>query len=200
MAYSRRMDDLFSIADRPLPPRRGQSIVGVSAGRPDDDFYPTPPAATRALLRVERFEGTIWEPACGDGAISRVLEKAGHKVVSTDLIERGYGQGGVDFLLDYQTSAAHVVTNPPFRLADAFAQHALARTRGKVALLCKLNFLEGKKRKPLFESTPLRTVYVFSDRLTMHRNGEETNRKGMIAFAWFVWEQGYAGPPALAWL
>lgn len=30
------------------------------------EFYPTPPEATRALLSVEKFEGNIWEPACGD--------------------------------------------------------------------------------------------------------------------------------------
>ena len=57
------------------------------------DFYPTPPEAIRALLSVETFEGSIWEPACGDGAISKVLLEAGHEVVSTDLIDRGYGAG-----------------------------------------------------------------------------------------------------------
>jgi hypothetical protein len=66
--------------------------------RADHDFYPTPPEAVRALLSVEQFDGTIWEPACGDGAISRELEAHGHNVVSTDLIDRGYGQSGSDFL------------------------------------------------------------------------------------------------------
>lgn len=57
------------------------------------DFYPTPPEAVRALLSVEAFEGSIWEPACGDGAISKVLLAAGFDVVSTDLIDRGFGSG-----------------------------------------------------------------------------------------------------------
>ena len=180
--------------------RRAQSIVGTSAGRPDDDFYPTPPAATAALLRVEAFEGPIWEPACGDGAISRLLDAAGHQVISTDLNHRGYGRGGVDFLLDFETRAANVITNPPFSLAAQFARHALGRTTGKVALLCKLNFLEGMKRKPLFEGTPLKTVHVFSQRLTLARNGQKIESRGMIAFAWFVWEHGHDGAPTLAWL
>jgi len=47
----------------------------------------------RALLSVETFEGSIWEPACGDGAISKVLLAAGFDVVSTDLIDRGFGTG-----------------------------------------------------------------------------------------------------------
>ncbi|MTJ82833.1 MAG: hypothetical protein F8N37_17740 [Telmatospirillum sp.] len=194
------MDDLFPVPNATPSHRRSQSIVGTSEGRPDDDFYPTPRSAIEALLRVERFDGVIWEPACGDGAISRVLEETGHQVLSTDLIDRGYGRGGIDFLLDYTTRADSVVTNPPFRLAADFARHALTRTTGKVALLCKLNFLEGIKRKPLFEATPLRTVYVFSERLTMHRNGETTDRKGMIAFGWFVWDHAHKGPPTIAWL
>ena len=38
------------------------------------NFYPTPPEATRALLSVETFDGPIWEPACGQGHIAKVLE------------------------------------------------------------------------------------------------------------------------------
>lgn len=37
--------------------------------REKDDFYPTPPYGTEALLSVEKFNGAIWEPACGTGAI-----------------------------------------------------------------------------------------------------------------------------------
>lgn len=62
------------------------------------EFYPTPPEATRALLSVEEFDGDIWEPACGDGAISEVLKAQGYIVHSTDLIMRGYEDGRLDFL------------------------------------------------------------------------------------------------------
>jgi hypothetical protein len=43
-------------------------------------------------MRSERFNGDIWEPACGDGAMSRELAAAGHTVISTDLVDRGYGE------------------------------------------------------------------------------------------------------------
>ena len=78
-----------------------QSIVGFNndGGRPVDDFYITPPEATKALLAVEKFGPCIWEPACGDGAMSRTLEEAGYKVTSTDLHSHGYGVSGVDFLI-----------------------------------------------------------------------------------------------------
>lgn len=78
------------------------------------EFYPTPPEATRALLSVEQFDGSIWEPACGDGAISKVLTEAGYQVVSTDLIDRGYGAGGHDFLKSTTPLAKNIITNPPY--------------------------------------------------------------------------------------
>lgn len=78
------------------------------------EFYPTPPEAVRALLSVESFSGSIWEPACGDGAISKVLEAAGYQVISTDLIDRGYGAGGQDFLKSDRPLAKNIITNPPY--------------------------------------------------------------------------------------
>jgi hypothetical protein len=77
------------------------------------EFYPTPPEATHALLSVERFDGTIWEPACGTGWISKELILAGYEVVSTDLVDYGYGEPGRDFLAEREPRAKHIVTNPP---------------------------------------------------------------------------------------
>jgi hypothetical protein len=96
-------------------PQYAQAQRDDAQNRETHDFYPTWPAATRALLSVERFDGAIWEPACGDGAMSKVLEAAGHEVISTDLIDRGYGEGGRDFLMEWQPRAPNIVTNPPFR-------------------------------------------------------------------------------------
>jgi hypothetical protein len=39
------------------------------------DFFPTPRWATFALIENENFSGEIWESACGDGTMSRVLEQ-----------------------------------------------------------------------------------------------------------------------------
>lgn len=179
-----------------------RGIIPDAENRQRDDFYPTPPRATRALLAVETFEGDIWEPACGDGAISKVLEEAGYTVNSTDLIERGYGLSGVDFLLDYQTTANNIITNPPFKFAQEFVEHALSRSRRKVAMLCRLGWLEGKERRKMFVSTPLAHVWVFSSRVPMLRNGEQmmAGGGGMIAFAWYVWDHTYVGKPTLGWL
>jgi hypothetical protein len=180
---------------------QGQSIVGVSSGRPEHDFYRTPVAAVEALLGYETFSGIVWEPACGDGAISSALEKAGINVISSDLIDYGFGVSDVDFLKTTQMVDS-IITNPPYKHAQEFVEQALACTTNKVAMLMKLSFLEGKKRKAFFKNTPLRTVYVFSNRIKLNRNGDDTAYKngGMIAFAWFVWDHSYVGPPTIEWL
>ena len=181
--------------------KRAQSLVGFSRERADNDYYPTPPEATHALLQREKFEGLIWEPACGDGAISTILEDYGYEVLSTDLIDRGYGKGGIDFLTSDLT-APNIITNPPFSIAEAFLKHSLNQTTGKVAFLCKLQFLEGAKRKIIFENSPLKTVYVFSKRIKFHANGDTTKKtnSSMLCFAWFVFEHGYEGEPSLSWI
>ena len=83
--------------DRAAAPRLSRSTSGLPFGRDGRvhptrapyEFYPTPPQATRALLSGEEFDGSIWEPACGEGHIANVLVTAGYDVVSTDLIPRG---------------------------------------------------------------------------------------------------------------
>jgi hypothetical protein len=179
-------------------------VTGVAVDRENrekDDFYPTPPEGTQALLAVERFEGAIWEPACGDGGISRILELAGYSVVSTDLVDRAYGVPRVDFLMEYKSLAPNIVTNPPFKMVAPFMRKALQLSTGKVALLLRLACLEGSERREIYDSSPLARVWVFSKRLTMHRGGYEGETTGgMLAFAWFIWEHGYTGKPTLGWI
>lgn len=180
---------------------RARSIVGTSAGRPREDYYPTPASATEALLRVEQIDGDVWECACGCGAMSKVLEAHGLPVKSTDLINRGYGQSGVDFLMPHAAKCTdNIITNPPYNLAEAFVEQGLLMARKKVCLLCKLAFLEGQKRRLLFARSPLARVWVFSRRLQMGRDGQTYKNGGMMAFAWYVWEHGYEGKPTLGWI
>lgn len=169
--------------------------------RHPDDFYSTPPQGTQALLNVEPFEGETWEPSCGAGDMSRVLEAAGLPVISSDLVDRGYGLAGVNFL-QTTLSVDNVITNPPFKYAQDFVEHALDCADRKVAMLCRLAWLEGGKRRRFFQTTPLARVWVFSRRLTMLRGGWDGGQGGgsMIAFAWYVWDHDHIGEPTLGWL
>jgi hypothetical protein len=163
-------------------------IVGhnLDGTREKDDFYATPTQTTRALLNIEKFRGKIWEPCCGEGHISRVLVEHGYSVRSTDLVDRGYGQPRVDFLLETRR-CDNIITNPPYRNALEFAEKAVQLCDRKVALLLKLNFLEGIRRKSFFETRPPAWVYVFSQRQSLMKNGKPY-KGGMMALAWFVWD------------
>ena len=181
---------------------RSTGVVVDRENREKDDFYPTPPEGTEALLGVEKFAGPIWEPACGDGAISRVLEAAGHHVISTDLVDRSFGLARIDFLMEQKPLAPNIVTNPPFKLSAAFIRQAVRLSSGKVALLLRLACLEGSERGAIYDSTPLARVWVFRKRLSLQRARQATanDNGGMIALAWFVWEHGYTGKPTLGWI
>lgn len=185
--------------------RQAQSIVGYSDKRANNDFYPTPREGTEALLSRIRFDKRVWECACGDGAISKVLIDHGHDVISTDLFDYGYGTSGVDFLKtssEYRESlgAETIVTNPPYKSAESFLSQAHYIGIKTLAMLLKLSFLEGQSRKELFAKLPPAWVLVFSKRLTFNKNGIEKSGTGMIAFAWFIWQFDQAKTTEIGWL
>lgn len=165
------------------------------------DFFPTPAWATHALIENERFEGIIWEPACGNGAMARVLEQSGCLVQGTDLFDRGYGEGGVDFLKTSR-SVDNIVTNPPYNSAEGFVQAGLHQCKRKMALLLRLAFLEGAKRQcKIFIETPPARVWVFSERITFYPAGAVQKGSGTTAYAWFVWDkQASSNATELKWL
>ncbi len=159
--------------------------------REKDDFYPTPPEMVESLLSREfSFPLNIHEPACGDGAISKVLESHGHKVYSFDLIDRGFGSAGIDFLLETAKPCDFLITNPPYKLAQQFVIKAIDLGYKKHAWLLRLAFLEGQKRyESLFCKHPFDICYVFSRRRTIWRGDEEKNGCGTIPYAWFIWSE-----------
>lgn len=130
----------------------------VQDERADLDFYATPPKAVNLLLEQERFAPLIWEPACGLGHISKVLEAHGYEVISTDLVYRGYGDPEpLDFLAEtLEQFEGDIITNPPYSVGLEFVQRALDSVRpgGKVAMFLKIQFLEGQKRREFFKESP----------------------------------------------
>ena len=167
-----------------------------------DDLYETPEVATRALLKCEDLPHRIWEPACGRGAIVRVLAAAGHDVHATDLVDYGFpgALAGRDFLLELAAPGFEcVVTNPPFKLAGEFVEHAL-RLCPRVVMLARLALLESTRRNEILDRGHLARVHVFRRRLPfMHRDGYEgpKNSSSGMAFAWFVWDRDHKGPTEL---
>ena len=172
------------------------------------DFYATPENATRLFLDNHKIEAeTILEPACGQGHISKVLKEyfSDAEIISTDLIDRGYGKYGIDFLSYDFGKKDVVITNPPFKLAKEFIEKALTIANKQVIMFAKIQFLETEQRKQLFKNTPLKYVYVHSKRVSPMRGGRPVDENGKpwsstMCFAWFVWEQGYNGEPIIRFL
>lgn len=165
--------------------------------RQSSDYYPTPAWCTEALLRElpkGRADERVWEPACGDGRMSEVLIQKYH-VISTDLVDRGYSPGGVDFLAqtEMQGNSSHIVTNPPYEMAEEFLRHALALTKphsGLVAFLLRNEFDSAKTRRDLFANPPFWKKLVLTKRPRWFEGEGASPRHN---YSWFIWDWSHQG-------
>ncbi len=176
-----RIGDL-PVADAPEPVS-GRAIHNSGFERKGRDFYATPSRVTEALLRHVKFRGPVWEPCCGDGAMSKVLSAHGHEVVSTDIVDRGFGTPGVDFLAcrEVPGNCRSIVTNPPYGDTGSqigqskssvamlgFLQHAMTLTdsvQGQLALLVRLQWIAGKRAADMMSAGPFSAVIVLTKRI-----------------------------------
>ena len=171
------------------------------------DFYATHPSCSADLLKVESFNKNVCDPCAGGGHLMQAFEANGYNVIASDLINRGYGIGGVDFLSEDFNSLLTVpvdfVINPPYKLLLPFIKKCLELTNNKVAVLMPLRYLSGKERSQFFKEKPPKVVYVYVNRINMAKNGDfEKYQKttNMETYAWVVWEKGYKGATTLKWL
>ena len=169
--------------------------------REENDYYATPPKAVEQLLKLETFQNNIWECACGEGHISKVLQKFGHNVRSSDLIDRGYGDV-YDFLKTNGVADCDIITNPPFSKANEFLLKAMdiMFDGRKLAMLLRIQFLEGVARRKIFKTYPPKIIYVASRNIRCAKNGDFENATGNAStYCWFVWEKGFKGEPIIRW-
>jgi hypothetical protein len=170
--------------------------------RHPDDWYVEPFWCSRRLFQEEAFDGGIWDPACGIGHVLYSAEAAGYPVTGSDIVCRsGYCEALFDFRTCERPRARNIVSNPPFKDAEAFVRNGLTIADGKVVFLLRLSWLTGKKRSHFLQASPLRRVYVLSPRSSMPPGPViEAGVKpggGTKDFAWFVWERGYEGAPEI---
>ena len=176
--------------------------------RESNDFYATDPIAIDKLIGSIGFiTSVVWECACGTGCLSERLKQYCIGVVSTDAIDRGYGQVQ-DFLLakEMPSGCSCIITNPPYKLATEFILHALSLLPdgGRCIMFLKTTFLEGEKRhRLLFSKYPPQRILQFSKRVLCAKNAEfQKMRKvgSAVSYAWFVWEKGYKGETTITWI
>ena len=177
--------------------------------RQTEDYYATDPIAIDGLKSVWDIPQNVWEVSCGEGHLSKRLEELGHTVYSTDLIDRGYGIGNVDFLktTELPKDCTCILTNPPYKYALEFVNHSLdlLPEGGYCVMFLKTTFLEGKKRyNNLFSVNPPKYMFQFVSRVLCAKNGDfETMIAGggsAVSYAWFVFQKGYKGDTIIKWI
>ena len=167
--------------------------------RQPNNFYATHPSVTQDILTIERFHNKVLEPFCGIGTMAEVIKNNGYDVEAYDLINRGYGKVGDFFKVDYPENEYDIISNPPYdETLISIVQRCCQLCNYKVALLLPLDYLSGAKRAKLYKNLPPRTVYVYSNRIKIGKNGtfDDTTANKMV-FAWYVWEKGYMGATRL---
>lgn len=173
-----------------------------------NDFYATDPVAIDRLIGSLELPKKIWECACGTGCLSKRLADYGHDVISSDLIDRGFGEVKDFFTEDKMPDGCEcILTNPPYKYALEFVEHSLGLLPdgGLCIMFLKTTFLEGQKRyERLYKSMPPKYVLQFSKRVLCAKNGRfEAMRKGggsAVSYAWFVWKKGYNSETKIRWI
>lgn len=177
--------------------------------REKNDFYATDPNSLEIFLKaIERddfcLHKEIWECACGQGHLSKLLENNGYEVYSSDLIKRGYGIPNTNFLETIGHKLKRdILTNPPYKYAKEFVEHSLEMLEeGYYCIMfLKIQFLEGQERRKLFNKYPPKYVYVNSTRQLCYPNGDMSKKMSSAScYCWFVWEKGWFGEPIIRWI
>ena len=181
----------------------------VEHDRAEHDYYSTDPKALEIFLdKIKEdnitLHNKIWESACGEGHLSRVLENRGYQVFSSDLVDRGFGK--VQDFLNYENQnklSVDILTNPPYNKAQEFVEKALDVIRDGyyVVMFLKIQFLEGKERRKLFDKYPPKYVYVNSARQICYLNGDMSKKmSSATCYCWYIWEKGWKGEPIIRWI
>jgi hypothetical protein len=177
--------------------QKDPAMLGPSGyDRIADDFYPTPPRYFDCLAHfIAMHQLIIWEPACGEGHLSKRMGELGAKVYSTDLVARGFGAAGVDFLLTTSTprNTTAIITNPPYgSLAEQFVRKALEHMQkvgGVVAMFMRTDWDTSSSDRPdLFEGHPayvMKIIVTERPRWFERKKGDKSPR---FSFAWYVWD------------
>jgi hypothetical protein len=137
----------------------------------------------------------VWEPAAGEGHMSRVLAEFFQRTYASDVHDYGRGHfigsfvgQGPDVIDDL--GADWIITNPPFNLAVEFAERVLneCSTGVACALLVRSVWAEGADRYGrLFRDQPPTHIAQFSERVPMVKGRWDPEATTATSYAWFIW-------------
>jgi methylase of polypeptide subunit release factors len=168
--------------------------------RKANEAYQTPEWVVEAVLPHIPQHGIvpmIWEPACGNGNIVKVLSDNGYSVHATD------AQDGANFYaFDTDQGCDGIITNPPYTDAAAFVEHALNLMQpmsGFVLMLLAQDFDSAKSRRYLFEDAPFAKKITLLKRIVWFKRTDGKREAPSQNHAWYLWDWNHQGAPTLAW-
>ena len=195
---------------------QGGKIAGGNPknDRIENDYYATDPKAVTMLLsKYDIFGQEILEPCVGGGMIANTVKSFyinKRNITALDIVDRGYPNTIIQNFLTWETNNKYdaIITNPPYSLAKEFVEKGLTllNNDGQMAMFLKIQFLEGQKRKELFDKHPPKYIYVFRNRMATWNNGQaldpNTGKKWAttMCHAWFIWEKNSQTEPIIRWL
>lgn len=190
------------------------------------DWYVEPSWVWLRLLHRRGFVRgmTVLDPACGMGVCVEAAKASGMHALGTDIVPRWQAQPDrqglyevSDFLRDdfaeggwpvRQTAGWQfpdaICSNPPFKHARQFAEHALRRTAGSVCFVLPAKWIQGDERARWLAGTPLHRVLFICPRPSMPPgqiilSGQKPGN-GTVDFAVYWWLRGYDAEPQIGWL
>lgn len=177
-------------------------------GRENNDFYATPPEEVTNIIQFEELYETILEPCCGLGHMVRGIEEAygnRKKILATDLVDRGFGRGGLDFLspkYPFKSNINTIIMNPPFKHIQEFTLKALEIAKKKVVLFARLQFMESQTRyENIFKDNKPTRIYIYADRVACAKGGDfKQSLDSSMAFGWFVWDKINPKEKSVNWI
>lgn len=180
------------------------------------EFFPTPPWATRALCETldtrtpELARMTAWDPCAGAGHMALALSEYFSGVSATDVVDyRPWGPllwpvSMHNFLTPARPAKRPdwIVMNPPFNHLGAFITRALASTGRGVAVLMRMQALEGRKRHAgIWSKHPPTFIAQFVERVPMVQSRLDPESSTATAYAWVVWAgDGPTGSTRFKWI
>jgi hypothetical protein len=184
--------------------REGGSVRASGYAYEDHGFYQEPTWFADSIFGVEDMSAGVYDPFCGVGTIPKAAAVRGIRAFGSDIVDRGYGLGGLDFFnIRSSLTPCHlnIVSNPDYSVLQQAVDHALAITAGKVAVVARLGFLASQRRRSWFQSAPLARMWIASKRPSMPPGGKGIKATGgTIEYCWLVFDRVHIGSPEMKWL
>jgi hypothetical protein len=174
------------------------SRVDSNYARKPQDAYQTPDWVLQCVFDHVPWARRVWEPACGEGNLVRVLADNGFNVYATDI------KDGEDFFsFRDNRDCEGIVTNPPYEDSAVFIQHAIdlmQPVNGFVMMLLPIDYACAKTRRQLFaDSNVFAKKIELTKRIVWFEREDEKKAAPSENHAWFLWNWRRAERPGIFW-